>query len=206
MVLVGKLDSPYVRRVAVSMRLMGLAFEHRPVSVFSTYEQYRKINPVVKSPSFLADDGTLLMDSSLILDYVEAVAPPERRLMPADVKARLATLRLIGFAMAGNEKCVQVHYEHTQRPAEKVHGAWLERVTTQANAAFEELEVDVLGLKGGWFGGPRLDAADVAVAIAWRFSQHYCVKEVPAAKYPALVAYSARAEALPEFTAFPVGN
>jgi len=204
MVLVGKLDSPYVRRVAVSLRLMGLPFEHRAISVFSTYEQFRKINPVVKAPSFLADDGTLLMDSSLILDYLEAIAPPGKRLMPADVKERLAALRLIGFAMAGNEKCVQVHYEKTQRPAEKMHAGWLDRVTMQANAAFEELEVDVLGLKGGWFGGARLDAADVAVAIAWRFAQHYCVAEVPASKYPGLVAYSARAEALPEFTAFPV--
>ncbi len=64
----------------------------------------------------------------------------------------------------------------------------------------------MVGLNGGWFGGTRLNAADVAVAIAWRFSQHYCVAEVAAAKYPALVAYSARAEALPEFAAFPVST
>jgi glutathione S-transferase len=204
MVLIGMLDSPYVRRVAVSLKLMGLPFEHRPVSVFRHFEQYRAVNPVVKSPTFLADDGTMLMDSTLILDYLEAVAPLSKRLMPADVKARLAVLRLIGFAMAANEKCVQVHYEHTQRPPEKAHGPWLERVTKQANAAFEELEVDVLGLNGGWFGGARLNAADVAIAIAWRFSQHYTEKETPAARYPALVAYSKRAEALPEIAAFPV--
>jgi len=204
MVLIGMLDSPYVRRVAVSLRSMGLPFEHRAVSVFRTYEQFRKINPVVRAPTLLADDGTVLMDSTLILDYAEAIAPQARRLMPADAKARLAALRVIGFAMAANEKCVQIHYEDTQRPPEKRHAPWLARVTYQANAAFEELEVDVLGLKGGWFGGIRPDAADIAAAVAWRFSQHVCAAEVPAAKYPALVAYSARAEALPEFTAFPL--
>jgi len=206
MVLIGMLDSPYVRRVAVSLRSMGLPFEHRAVSVFRTYEQFRKINPVVKAPTLLADDGTLLMDSTLILDYAEAIAPPGRRLMPADAKARLAALRVIGFAMAANEKCVQIHYEDTQRPPEKRHAPWLDRVTCQANAAFEELAVDVPGLKGGWFGGARLDAADIAVAVAWRFSQHVCAAEVPAAKYPALVAYSARAEALPDFAAFPLAR
>jgi len=119
MVLIGMLDSPYVRRVAVSLRSMGLPFEHRAVSVFRTYEQFRKINPVVRAPTLLADDGTVLMDSTLILDYAEAIAPQARRLMPADAKARLAALRVIGFAMAANEKCVQIHYEDTQRPPEK---------------------------------------------------------------------------------------
>jgi len=72
MVLIGMLDSPYVRRCAVSMKLMGVPFEHRPVSVFRHYEQFRAINPVVKAPSFICDDGTVLMDSTLILDYVES--------------------------------------------------------------------------------------------------------------------------------------
>ena len=204
MVLVGMPDSPYVRRVAVSMKLMGLPFEHRQVSVFRHIEQFRAINPVVKAPSFIADDGTVLMDSTLILDYVESIAPPAARLMPQDPGERLAALRLIGFAMAANEKCVQVHYEETLRPPERRHAPWLERVTGQANAAFEELEVAVLEQGGRWFGGERPDAADVAVAIAWRFSQYYVAREVPAKKYPALVAYSARAEALPAFVAVPI--
>lgn len=108
--------------------------------------------------------------------------------------------------MAGNEKCVQIHYEKTQRPPEKAHGPWVERVTLQANAAFELLEVAVAEIDGGWFGGGRLDAADVAVATAWRFSQHYGKAEVTAGRYPKLVAYSARAEALPAFSAVPLST
>ena len=81
MVLIGMLDSPYVRRVAVSLKLMGLPFEHRSVSVFRTYDEFRKINPVVKAPSFVCNDGTVLMDSTLILDYAEALAAPRRTLM-----------------------------------------------------------------------------------------------------------------------------
>lgn len=50
MKLVGMLDSPYVRRVAISLDLYGVDFEHQPLSVFSTYEQFAQINPVVKAP------------------------------------------------------------------------------------------------------------------------------------------------------------
>jgi len=203
MVLIGMRDSPYVRRVAVSMKLMGVPFEHRLVSVFRHYDEFRKVNPAVKAPSFICDDGTMLMDSTLILDYVESTLPASKRLLPVEVEARKKALHLIGFALAAQEKCVQIVYEKEQRPKEKLHQPWMDRVTGQANASLAELERAVADARP-WFGGDRLNAADVAVAITWRFSQYYDSVEVPASKYPALVAYSARAEALPEFAAVPL--
>ena len=203
MVLLGMLDSPYVRRVAISLKLMGVAFEHRPLSVFRTYDEFRKVNPVVKAPSFVCDDGAVLMDSTLILDHVETLVDPARRLMPADVAGRREALRLLGLAMAACEKCVQIYYEGSTRPPEKRHEPWRARVVEQANAAFRELEPAAARAKP-WLQGDRFNAADVAVACAWRFSQHYDAAEVPAAGYPALVAYSRRAEALPEFSSTPL--
>jgi glutathione S-transferase len=203
MKLIGMLDSPYVRRVAVSMKLMGLPFGHESISVFRTYDAFKAINPVVKAPSLLCDDGTVLMDSTLILDYLESIAPQERRLMPAEVEARKEALRLIGLAMAGCEKGVSLLYERDKRPAEKQHQPWLDRVTEQANAAFAELE-RAAAKAGPWLQGKAPNAADVAVACAWRFAQYYDSAEIPAARYPALVAYSARAEALPEFASTPL--
>ena len=76
MVLIGMLDSPYVRRVAVSLRLMGVPHEHRQLSVFRTWDDFHAVNPVVKAPSFVCDDGTVLMDSTLILDYLEERVVP----------------------------------------------------------------------------------------------------------------------------------
>ena len=203
MILVGMLDSPYVRRVAISLRRMGIAFEHRPLSVFRTFEEFRRVNPVVKAPTLVCDDGTVLMDSTLILDYVETLAPAGKRLMPAPGPARREALRIAGLALAACEKCVQIVYEKEQRPAEKRHLPWLERVTAQANAALQALEGTVAAARP-WLGGDRLDASDVLVACTWRFSQYYDAVEVPAARYPALVAYSGRAEALPEFASTPL--
>ena len=172
MVLIGMLDSPYVRRVAVSMKLMGLPFEHRSVSVFRTYDEFRKINPVVKAPSFICNDGTVLMDSTLILDYLEHCIAPGKALTPAGGPDRREVLRLVGLAMAACEKMVQIVYEHNQRPEDKRHAPWLARVTGQANAAFAELE-RAAEKASPWLQGERLDAADVMVACAWRFGQYY---------------------------------
>ena len=203
MVLVGMLDSPYVRRCAVSMKLMGVPFEHRPVSVFRHFERFRAINPVVKAPSLICDDGTVLMDSTLILDYIESTVEPARRLTPVEGEPRKEALRINGLALAVAEKCVQMIYEHQQRPPEKRHEPWLQRVESQANAGFVELEKAMK--PGRWLQGDRMSAADVVTACVWRFAQFY-VKEtgVKAARYPKLAAHSALAEALPEFASTPL--
>jgi glutathione S-transferase len=203
MILVGMSDSPYVRRVAISARLMGIAFEHQQVSVFRHYDRFRAINPVVKAPSLVCDDGVVLMDSTLIVDYLEGLVPAQRRLMPAGGDARREALRLVGLAMAACEKCVQVLYENTLRPEEKRHAPWIERVTRQANAAFAALEPAAAAARP-WLQGDRFGAADVAVACAWRFGQFATSREVPVADFPQLAAYSARAERLPEFVATPL--
>lgn len=203
MVLIGMLDSPYVRRCAVSMKLMGVAFEHRPVSVFRDFDEFRKINPVVKAPSLICDDGSVLMDSTLILDYIEATVSSERRLTPLELGQRREALRLTGLALAAADKCVQIVYEKEQRPRSKLHEPWFDRVVGQANAAFAELEPAAARAKS-WLQGARLNSADVAVACAWRFGQFYNADEVPASRYPALVAYSRRAETLPEFASTPL--
>ena len=185
------------------MKLMGIVFEHQQVSVFRHFDRFRAINPVVKAPSFICDDGSVLMDSTLILDYLEHCVAPSKALMPATGAARQEALRLIGLAMAACEKCVQMVYEKKHRPQDKRHEPWFARVAGQAHAAFAVLETAAAGATP-WLQGVRLNAADVAVACAWRFGQYYNSVEVPAASYPALVAYSQRAEALPEFSSTPL--
>jgi glutathione S-transferase len=203
MILVGMLDSPYVRRCAVSMKLMGVPFEHKSLSVFRTFDQFRAVNPVVKAPTLVCADGAVLMDSTLILEYIESQVPESRRLMPAHGIDHREALRLTGLALAASEKCVQIFYEKTLRPEDKRHGPWLERVIGQANAAFGELERDMQRAEP-WMQGAKLTAADVVVECSWRFSQHSVPDEVLSAKYPRLAQHCERAEALPEFASTPL--
>jgi glutathione S-transferase len=202
MQLIGMLDSPYVRRVAISLRLLGLPFEHRAVSVFTTFEQFQRINPVVKAPSLICDDGEVLMDSTLILEYAEALAAPRKSLMPSGIAARQHALRVIGLALAACEKTVQYVYETNLRPVEKQHQPWLDRVRGQLLAAYGALEVEVRraipdSSKTG------ITQAGVTSAVAWSFGQMMLPEIVLAAEYPALRAFSAQAEELEAFMAAP---
>lgn len=203
MQLIGMLDSPYVRRVAISMKLMGLPFEHRSISVFRHYPQFQEINPLVKAPTLVCDDGEILMDSTLIIDYVEGLVAAGNRLMPDGEKSRRAALKNIGIALVACEKTVQRYYELAMRPADKQHAPWLERVTGQMRTAFDELE-KIVGAAQPWLHGERLLQDDLTIAVAWRFAQFIMPDALDAARYPGLAAYSARAEILPEFVATPL--
>lgn len=205
MQLIGMLDSPYVRRVAVSLQLLGVPFEHRSISVFSTFAQFQQINPVVKAPSLVCDDGEVLMDSTLILEYAQALAVGRRSLLPAAIAQLQHTLRLVGLALAACEKSVQIVYERNLRPAEKLHEPWVARVTGQLLAAYAALESEVqrqpLALTRD-----TIDQAGVSVAVAWYFTQALLPEVVRAGDFPALCALSAQAELLPEFLAAPHGD
>jgi glutathione S-transferase len=185
------------------MKLMGIPFEHQSVSVFRDFERFREVNPVVKAPTLVCDDGTVLMDSTLILDWLEGLVPPEKRLMPAAGPARLEALRLTGLALAACDKGVSLIYERERRPAEKFHGPWYERSLGQALAACSALE-DAAGRASPWLQGEGPTAADVVAAVAWRFGQYYNAELIPAWKFPALARFSAQAEALPAFASIPL--
>jgi glutathione S-transferase len=204
MQLIGMLDSPYVRRVAISLQLLELPFEHRSISVFRGFAQIQAINPAVKVPTLVCDDGGVLMDSTLILDHAESLAAQKggRSLMPRDIKARQQALWVIGLALAACEKSVQRHYEHVLRPSEKLHAPWVDRVTGQMVAACAALE-DILAAKPLHATTETIDQAGVSVAVAWHFIQRMMPEVVDASKFPRLQDFSLRAEQLPAFRLAP---
>jgi glutathione S-transferase len=203
MKLVGMLDSPYVRRVAISMAVLDIPFEHCSLSVFRTFDEFAKLNPIVKAPTLIEDDGSMLIESTLILDHLDHRVASDARLMPASGGERTRALQWIGYALAASEKTVQIVYERELRPLEKRHEPWLARVQGQLSAAYDLLEKQI-GNGLGWFAGDRLMQPDITVAVAWRFTQHILPGAIDPARYPALARFSARAEALPVFINAPL--
>lgn len=199
--LIGKLDSPYVRRVAISLDLLGHGFEHHDLSVFSDYEAFEAINPIVKAPTLVTDDGTVLLDSTLILEAIERPLAADRRLAPTELQDFLRHQRIVGLALAACEKTVQIAYEHRLRPEEKRYEPWIDRVGTQLDHAYRLLEAE-LDNTIPWLFGSRPLQADITAAVAWRFSRDMLPIRVTAEKYPRLAALSAEAEALPAFLAY----
>lgn len=202
MELIGMLDSPYVRRVAITAQLLGIDYVHRSLSVFRNYEDIRAINPLVKVPTLVCDDGEVLVDSTLIIDYLESISPKGRSLMPADPVARRRVLQLTGIALIAMEKAVAHLYETKQRPKERQHQPWIERVDQQLAGAVQML-AEAVGKGERWLTGPEPTQADVSIAVALRFVRQIRPEALPTKEFPGLYRFSERAEALPAFLACP---
>ncbi|WP_416425996.1 glutathione S-transferase [Pseudomonas sp. App30] len=200
MKLIGMLDSPYVRRTAISLDLLGIAFEHDALSVFSTFDAFAAINPVVKAPTLVLDDGTVLMDSTLIIDYFErqAAAP----LLPSAPQPLAQALSVVGLALAACEKAVQIVYERNLRPAEKLHQPWVARVTGQLLAACSAL--DRHWATTPLADGQRPDQAALSSAVAWSFIQLMVPDVVKPADFPALRSQAEQLEQTAVFKRYPM--
>ncbi len=208
MQLVGYLDSPFVRRVAVSMRFLGVDYTHRELSIFRHYDEFRRLHPAVKVPTLVCDDDEVLIDSSLIIAYLETHVAGHS-LMPLDADAYRAAVQQVGNALVAMEKVAQLVYETTQRPPEKQHKPWATRIRQQLNGATQLMEQSVKTCQAAgqaWLSGNTPGQADISTVIAWRFTCHIDAADLRPDDFPALVAFSEQAESLPEFQACPLSN
>jgi glutathione S-transferase len=199
--LIGMFDSPFVRRVAISMKLLGIGFEHRDWSVGRDFDRIRAYNPLGRVPTLVADDGETLIDSAAILDYLDDLVGPARALLPARGAARRAAQRLVAIAIGAAEKGALQVYEGVFRPYEKQHEPWLERLRTQTHGALAELDRSCARCSGPWLIGERMTQADISVTCATTFLDGALNAAPRVEQYPALRARVGRCESLPEFAA-----
>ena len=202
MQLIGWLDSPFVRRVAITMRFLSIEYDHRQLSIFYEYDEFRRVNPLVKVPTLVFNDGGIMVDSTLIIDHLESISV-EQTLVPTDPSQRRLSLQHTGVALVVMEKLVQLIYELKKRPPETRHDAWKVRLLEQLTSACELLEETVAATES-WLFGEQISQADISIAVAWRFGQHVFPELIKPDDYPGLVAFSERAEKLPEFIACPL--
>lgn len=204
MQLIGMLDSPYVRRTAIALELLGLASELRPLSVFRDFDAFARINPLVKAPTLVCADGDLLVDSSLIIDYAQTISG--KSLLPADPEQRRRTLVRVGVALVVAEKAVQIVYEN-KRPAPLRDAGWLARVQGQLLQGLAVLETQVDARDGDYFGGDCPDLADITSVVSWGFVQLMLAELATPGTHPALAHLALKSERLPAFRrwAIPAG-
>jgi len=201
MILIGMFDSPFVRRVAVTMNLLDMPFEHRNWSVGKDFELIRRYNPLGRVPTLVLDDGEALLDSAAILDYLDDTAGPDRALLPRTGRERRDALRVMAIAVGGAEKGVLQVYERVFRPEEKRHEAWVNRCRSQTHGALLELERLSAARAGDWLVANRMTQADVTATCVFTFVCDALKVADPGVTYPNLAALCRRCEALPAFRA-----
>ncbi len=195
MILVGQYDSPYVRRVAVSLRVLGFRYEHDTRSVFSDFDAMRALNPLGRIPSLVLDDGEVLIDSAAILDWLDQTVGPARALLPAQGPERRRALGKIALATGAIDKIGAATYERLIRPATLRWPEWIDRCLTQGTGAIAALAALP------WPSGKNLDQAEITTACMLRYVQLAGPSLLPPGRFPTLDALATRCEALPAFQA-----
>ncbi len=198
-ILVGMFDSPFVRRVAVSMKLLWVPFEHRNWSIGKDFELIRQFNPLGRVPTLVLPDGEPLYESGAILDYLDEQVGPERALLPRAGEARRETLRIIACAIGAAEKGVIQVYESAFRPPEKRYRPWLERCHTQMHAALAELDRICQSRSSEWLVGNGISQADITATCAYTFLSDALGINRGGVAYPGLSSIADRCEAMTEF-------
>ncbi len=202
MKLIGMLDSPFVRRVAVTMLRQGFAYEHLDRSVGRDFARILEFSPLGRVPTLVLDDGETLTESASILDYLDELAGPGKALLPAAGSERHRALRLMSYAIGAAEKGRVQIYESVMRPAERRHEPWVARCRSQMHGALGLLESECQARGAGkWLVGASLGQADISLTCAYTFLSESVGMESGAGAYPGVAALAARCEALPEFTA-----
>lgn len=202
MILIGMFDSPYVRRVAIAMTLLGLEFEHRNWSVGKDFDRIREYSPIGRVPALVLDSGEVLAESAMILDYLDSLVGPQRALLPVEGVARRHALRLIGLATGAADKGIMIVIERVFRPEEKRHAPWTDRCLLQAQGALAELEKHCAARNGQWLVGETMTLADITVTCSATYVREAVPLDLGA--YPHLLAHVERCEALPVFARFHV--
>ena len=197
MILIGQFDSPFVRRVGIALTLYGLPFEHRPWSTFGDAEKIRPYNPLMRVPTLVLDNGEVLIESHLVLDYLDSLVSVERRMFPTHEPARRQALKIAGLATGLGDKAVSLFYE--KQLHDKVSELWVGRCRTQIENVLAVLETDRAARASTYWFGDHIGHADIAVAAALRFLSEAHPGLVSLSDFPALSAHAARMEALPVF-------
>jgi glutathione S-transferase len=168
-VLFGRHASPFVRRVAVTLRLYGIDYRHEPLMPFGPDKaKLAEFNPIARVPALRLADGEMLIDSAVILDYLDGLVGPERALTPPGGQSRRRVLTLLAVAHGANEKLVAGLYERHFRPREAWHRPWLDSCDKQVRDGFVWLNG---AFAGPWFLGEQLTQADITLAVFWLFAR-----------------------------------
>lgn len=197
MILVGQMDSPFVRRVAIVLNHHGIDYDRQVMSVFENFDDMLEINPLGKVPTLILNDGTHLYDSRAIIEYLENITPIETRLTPVGGTSLTTMLAIEAMGIGLAEKIYERGIEYSRRRPGAQDPAWIERMETQIFSVLCWLEARATP---EWFVGEKMTRADIAVTVALTYVSEKLPQLFDIHKYSKLAAYRIRMEELAVFS------
>ncbi len=164
MKLYGSLTSPYVRKVRILIREKNLACEFVVADAWAADSPIPALNPLGKVPALALDNGDVLFDSPVIVEYLDSLKAPA--LLPVSGAARWETLRWQALADGMLDATVSRLLE-LRRPAEQQSA---ENVRRQEDKIARSIEYTEQRLsRESWLMENRFTLADLVMAVALEY-------------------------------------
>jgi glutathione S-transferase len=196
MKLVGPWLSGFTRRVGITMKLLGIPFEHLDLNAYTDKEAVRRYSPMGKVPALVLDSGEVLIDSSGILDVLQEMVGSDKALIPPSGPARLRALKLTGIGMNIYPKLTSL-YDESLRPKSHQLQSVFVGLAEQAIIGFKMLEEET---GDGWLVNDKFSQADIMTAVCYQGASMAVLPEhVTAQNFSRLAALTGRAMKIDAF-------
>lgn len=181
--------SAYSQKVLVAFYEKGIAFEPAFVDLMNpaAYAEYKKLNPVGKVPLLVADDGRIVPESSIIIEYLDQHHPGPK-MLPSDPDLQRQTRFKDRFIDCYVNDPMQKVFFDAFRPEGKRDPHGVAEAHERLEAALGLLDQTLGKAQSTWAMGEDFTLADCAAAPAL----FYCTKVHPFAKLEHLSAYANR--------------
>jgi glutathione S-transferase len=153
--------SPFGRKVKIAAALLGLSSAIQVVATDTVdpNDPLRSDNPLGKIPTLVLEDGTVVYDSAVILDYLDMRAGGGR-LFPKDGPERVRVLTLQALADGLMDAALLRVYEARWRDPAMRDAKWLDHQTGKMSRALAALEANPPDMS------PGVNAAHISIACA----------------------------------------
>jgi glutathione S-transferase len=141
MILRSSPPSPFGRKVKLAIGILGLDKDVTIEKADPTdaNDSIRQQNPIGKIPALIIEDGTVVYDSPVILEYLDYRAGGGK-IVPAEPNARFAALTLQALCDGILDAGILLVYEGRWRPAEMHVAKWTDHQAGKVTRALAVLE------------------------------------------------------------------
>lgn len=156
-------SSPFVRKIVVTLSELGLdgQVERIPSDVLKREVREKLPNPLGKVPCLETDDGMLLYDLPVIVEYLDLLKGGGK-LIPASGKARWDVLRHQAIGDGIMDNMVLCFIETLRKPEHRSAG-WVAHNRGGSERAIKALEAEAHQLSG------PVNIGQIAIAVALDF-------------------------------------
>jgi len=141
MIIRSSLPSPFGRKVRIAVSVLGLdgKLTVEPADPTNASDSLRSQNPLGKIPVLITEDGIAYYDSRVILDYLDHRAGGGK-IVPREVSARFAALRLQSLCDGILDASILTVYESRWRKPETHDQKWLDYQAGKVTRGLAALE------------------------------------------------------------------